>query len=961
MKHMRKVLLLAMASFCLLAWMPNAIAKDVYYYILMEDLKLSDDSVLNATKPSKKKGGVIWSSWRNWEDFRQPYAVGTNNEEIYFSAPDEGLRGRERWLRGRPIATNAKLTHVAIRAPHGKPVSGKLYVPTADWKSMVHVDFKAIKPNIDQSQARENFYKAKMSHYRRLFDQAGPGSAWFRHQVSAASAERIGATSELDDVQLRRNLDRRRDELQRTYSLLSGGRALSENLQLNRELRAAAPTVDTVETSSIEGLSIAEIDWKPLIAGKQPKKDFLASSIPHDQHAIFFPSFQAMTDLTDESAKQGTPLLRMLENRSEDAGTKERYERQLCVSLDYMSRILGPRLIASVAFTGSDPYLRTGSDVAILYQAKNTPALIAALVSRQAKSKKATEGCRIVNGEIAGIAYQGVVSPGRTVCSYLASGGKMVVVTNSLYQLEKVLRANQGKDPSMATLDEYTFFRDRYVLGATEETALIILTDAAIRRWCGPRWRIGASRRTLVAAAMAELQARHMDELASGKVKSCTLEDDAPVFRAGEFTLSPSGVASSVYGTLGFQTPIAELPLDMVSMEEATAYRRFKQNYQRQWRQFFDPIAVRITQRPDRLAMDMTVRPLIAASRYRQFIAIAGDGGIGPNAGDQHPEALLQFLLSLDPNSQSSMRYANLAAMMMPNSNPSNVLNWIGDWVAVYADDDPMLERMKKAMEEDEENNIGQFFEEEGMRLPIALHVDVKSSLKLTIFLTVVRAFIEQTSPGMTEWVALKHNGQPYVRIMESGASTKIDDATGSAKGRKDIAVFYAATPKALVITLNEELLKRSLDRMVAGKQTIENNQKTAKPWLGKHLCMQANEKVFSLFELLGSNSIRTTMESSAWENIVILNEWHRRYGQHDPSEFQTRFWQTKLVCPGGGKYTWNEEYQTMQSTVFGHPGQPRNAAQLPGLYSGFTGFNLGLTFEGDGLRAQGEVTRKPQ
>ena len=36
-----------------------------------------------------------------------------------------------------------------------------------------------------------------------------------------------------------------------------------------------------------------------------------------------------------------------------------------------------------------------------------------------------------------------------------------------------------------------------------------MITDATIRRWCGPEWRIGASRRTRAAAAIAELQARH--------------------------------------------------------------------------------------------------------------------------------------------------------------------------------------------------------------------------------------------------------------------------------------------------------------------------------------------------------------------------------------------------------------------------------------------------------------------
>jgi hypothetical protein len=70
--------------------------------------------------------------------------------------------------------------------------------------------------------------------------------------------------------------------------------------------------------------------------------------------------------------------------------------------------------------------------------------------------------------------------------------------------------AESGKKPNLASLDEYSFFRSRYLRSAdVEEQAFLMVTDAAIRRWCGPAWRIGASRRTRAAAALSELQARH--------------------------------------------------------------------------------------------------------------------------------------------------------------------------------------------------------------------------------------------------------------------------------------------------------------------------------------------------------------------------------------------------------------------------------------------------------------------
>jgi Nif-specific regulatory protein len=68
-------------------------------------------------------------------------------------------------------------------------------------------------------------------------------------------------------------------------------------------------------------------------------------------------------------------------------------------------------------------------------------------------------------------------------------------------------------------LPEYRFFRNQYRLGDPNETALAFLSDATIRRWCGPQWRIADSRRTRARAVLAELQASQLDALVKKTVK----------------------------------------------------------------------------------------------------------------------------------------------------------------------------------------------------------------------------------------------------------------------------------------------------------------------------------------------------------------------------------------------------------------------------------------------------------
>ena len=100
-----------------------------------------------------------------------------------------------------------------------------------------------------------------------------------------------------------------------------------------------------------------------------------------------------MTELIDQTQQQGTPILRLAEPRAENALTRERYQRQLCLPLGEVERLLGPQLISSVAVTGGDPYFRTGTDVAVLFETKNTAALLSAHGGIGGKRPRTTRRC----------------------------------------------------------------------------------------------------------------------------------------------------------------------------------------------------------------------------------------------------------------------------------------------------------------------------------------------------------------------------------------------------------------------------------------------------------------------------------------------------------------------------------------------------------------------------------------
>src|SRR5262249_35858666 len=133
-------------------------------------------------------------------------------------------------------------------------------------------------------------------------------------------------------------------------------------------------------------------------------------------------------------------------------------------------------------------------------------------------------------------------------------------------------------------------------------------------------------------------------------------------------------------------------------------------------------------------------------------------------------------------------------------------------------------------------------FQQHALRdLPVALVAEVSSPLKLTAFLTALRGFIEQTSPGLTVWESLTYRDQPYVRVKAT------EQARRTIGEEADLAIYYAPTAESLTITLSETVLKHALDRRLAREESEKKPAAnkaagvSAQPWLGSSLCLQVD------------------------------------------------------------------------------------------------------------------------
>jgi hypothetical protein len=414
------------------------------------------------------------------------------------------------------------------------------------------------------------------------------------------------------------------------------------------------------------------------------------------------------------------------------------------------------------------------------------------------------------------------------------------------------------------------------------------------------------------------------------------------------FTITPDAAISSVWGTLAFQTPISELDIREVTKSEAEGYERWRDGYQRNWTGGFDPIALRLSVEEKSLAADLTVMPLIDNSEYNTWVDVSRGAVLDPARNAPHPEAVLWAALSLNRESERLREFANMSVAFTQVS----FLDWLGDAVTIYIDEDPVWAEFSQLADDDE---MMRFMQINAHRLPVALQVNVASSIRLTAFLVALRGFIDQAAPDMTAWETRRHRDKPYVRIGSTQESRQAmpDDFS------EELALYYYASSETLVFSLSEAVIHRAIDRMLDGGERSPAEDAGAAPaHPGDNMVVRIKRRAALALAALGNDQYRQHMQRLAWSALPILNEWKRLYPDRDPLEIDREIWKRVLECPGGGQYQWNEEWQTMESTVYGHPGEPQPGPDAAGILADWATGLFGLTFEQNGLRARAELRR---
>jgi hypothetical protein len=629
------------------------------------------------------------------------------------------------------------------------------------------------------------------------------------------------------------------------YETTTGATAVAESLQLQRMLgqgqRDTAPR--TVPIGKLEGIDVPEHPWEKMMAGKRPADEPVARLVPDDNYYVNFKDVRKFIEFTELLDQWGANLIRAYEVHSRDYRLKERYQQQLCLRSTELGKKLGPLVLRSLAITGSDPYLREGSDVALIFHVNNRALFLAAVQPFLDEAGKKF-GAQLHRGkeEVDGVTVESFVTPRREVSLYRGAFGDYVVYANSRDGLRRILDTKAGRHKALADALDFQYMRTIFRHDDKDEAGFAYLSDAFIRQLVGPASKIKEKRRLEALTSMYMLTegalyhawqtgrppADHAALLAAAALKP--EEVYLPEGRPLVWDAREQVAVSEAYNTLQFATPLVELPIGNVTPAEAEAYRQFRLEYLGLWRRYFDPIGMRIALDDRQVRLDTFILPLVANSRYNELRRLTGDGTVRLDLAAVSPKTVVQFLMHLSPNVGD--RGALLTDLgLFGRGGPGGgdlltLLAWgldpVGKWVLVRADDSPvygqladLLDRAGAGGNVDAEQVARLIF-----RMPVLVGVDVKNPLTFAGSLAALRKNVMEAAPGMLTWGPLEeaYKGVSIVRVQATPAGARRFPVAPERPGREPFlpAVYYATIDGAFYLTLNEATLREFIDRAQA-------------------------------------------------------------------------------------------------------------------------------------------------
>jgi hypothetical protein len=717
-----------------------------------------------------------------------------------------------------------------------------------------------------------------------------------------------------------------RGDLTELMDTTTGAMSIQETLQMDRPLLlSAAHEKPTIALGKLAPPKSAPHPWDDLLKslGKAAPAEPLAAAVPAEFYYLRATDLDVLFKLSDQLDAWATPIVGALDRKAAEHDLASRYETELGLARTALSRALGKEVVAQVALVGSDPYLREGSDVSLIFQVKQRALFDVGLANTLAQRSSEHGGVAVTTASHEGVAVRIATSADGAVRQHRATVGDLEIVSTSLGAMKRILGAIKGTRPRLADEKDFAYLLARDA--SVRADALGFLGDRFVGEVVGPRQKVLEARRQI---ALAELMTpgfaallhgwmtgrspASVDELVAAKLLG---KDELAHGGGAPIAWKPGEAARSVFGTPAALTPLLDLPEPvLVTASERDAYERFSRTYETYWRTYIDPAALRVavdtTAAGTTLTADLRIVPLIDGTDYREILEMAGQARVTVPALGSGARAVVGI-------GQDARVRRELASLAHGFSRKHDLgFDFLGEWAMVGVDDRPALARaalveLDRDLPQVPSGERGHHGDEIAAMAsaPAYVALGIKSMAGAAIALAALHGIADDVLPGAIQWG--EHGKERDVGIVRIAVAEDLGHGRGEPDAAKkpDLELYYALSRGVFLASLNEQTLRRLVDDLVDGHGPSPAAAGAGGSQLVVDLAGEKQGAIFTVLSwLLTTESIDAGASSRAMAEALLIGAQDRAGAPQAMRALGLAYLGSVPVPPEGGAFTLAED-----------------------------------------------------
>jgi hypothetical protein len=407
------------------------------------------------------------------------------------------------------------------------------------------------------------------------------------------------------------------------FNVMGGRAAIQETLQLENISDPETHRLDhdaTVAIDQIPGVQVKAHEYAALLQDRQVGRLPLAELVPADRLFAWFPQPGALPDFLDAGSDFGFGLSSGITGNSLNYELTDRYLARLGLNETQVRTLLESGALTELAIVLPDLHFIDGTDLTV--------------IARLADSGLASRALTLLGLDDLTEPLTRRLADGDSV--HWLKQGDLLILSSQRTELDRVLEL--ARSDGAGSLGQSAEFRYMLTLLPPRQgtQGYIYLSDPFIRRLTGPEAKIGQLRRLTARAQMEALAAGALLHALDHPGTRPSADDLLAMgyaprlggFEPSTFSLDAQGkIRSEEFGHPANLKTLLDHPITRATPAEAAAYDTYRENYERYWRQFFDPIAIRLDEtQPGHWEMETFILPLIDSTIYdrlRRSVATA--------------------------------------------------------------------------------------------------------------------------------------------------------------------------------------------------------------------------------------------------------------------------------------------------------------------------------------------------